>query len=142
MFDGTLATDEAKWDSFSNQVKSQFGGNVDGLALQGIDLAFLRNLPEIPNMNLMRFHVNLMTKGNHHDCGIFTMLHMECYNAGAVANWDCGLYAEIGYCLICEEMPFLNFATKYVTSEINVHAQKFNLAKEFDKLKSLMKRCR
>ncbi|GKA94579.1 hypothetical protein Tco_0816617, partial [Tanacetum coccineum] len=38
MFDGTFATDEAKWDSFSNQVKSQFGGNVDGLALQGIDL--------------------------------------------------------------------------------------------------------
>ncbi|GJX80222.1 hypothetical protein Tco_0328371 [Tanacetum coccineum] len=40
MFDGTLATDEAKWDSFSNQVKSQFGGNVDGLALQGIDLPY------------------------------------------------------------------------------------------------------
>ncbi|GJT56812.1 hypothetical protein Tco_0991866 [Tanacetum coccineum] len=41
MFDGTLATDDAKWDSFSNQVKAQFSGNVDGLALQGIDLFLL-----------------------------------------------------------------------------------------------------
>ncbi|GJT78222.1 hypothetical protein Tco_1044947 [Tanacetum coccineum] len=48
MFDGTLATDEAKWDSFSNQVKSQFGGNVDGLALQGIDLPYWKNVNDYP----------------------------------------------------------------------------------------------
>ncbi|GKC50345.1 hypothetical protein Tco_1073090 [Tanacetum coccineum] len=31
------------------------------------------------------------TKGNFHDFGILTMLHMESYNGGTVANWDCGL---------------------------------------------------
>ncbi|GJR89288.1 ulp1 protease family, C-terminal catalytic domain-containing protein [Tanacetum coccineum] len=48
MFDGTLATDDAKWDSFSNQVKAQFSGNDDGLTLQGIDLKklFTRHLKE------------------------------------------------------------------------------------------------
>nr|GEV98235.1 hypothetical protein [Tanacetum cinerariifolium] len=46
MFDGTLATFDAKWESFSNQVNAQFKGNKDGLALGGIDLKklFARHL--------------------------------------------------------------------------------------------------
>ncbi|GJX80220.1 hypothetical protein Tco_0328369 [Tanacetum coccineum] len=35
MFDGTLATDEAKWDSFSNQVRVQFGGRNVVVGLTG-----------------------------------------------------------------------------------------------------------
>nr|GEW91251.1 hypothetical protein [Tanacetum cinerariifolium] len=38
MFDGTLASFDAKWESFSNQVNAQCKGNKDGLALGGIDL--------------------------------------------------------------------------------------------------------
>ncbi|GKE70586.1 hypothetical protein Tco_1528658, partial [Tanacetum coccineum] len=38
MFDGTLPSDDDKWESFSNQVKAQFKGNKGGLALQGVDL--------------------------------------------------------------------------------------------------------
>nr|GFD02689.1 hypothetical protein [Tanacetum cinerariifolium] len=38
MFDGTLATFDAKWESFSNQVIAQFKGNKVGLDLGGIDL--------------------------------------------------------------------------------------------------------
>ncbi|GJU08173.1 ulp1 protease family, C-terminal catalytic domain-containing protein [Tanacetum coccineum] len=38
MFDGTLASFDAKWESFSNQVNAQFKGNKGGLALGGIDL--------------------------------------------------------------------------------------------------------
>nr|GEV85559.1 ulp1 protease family, C-terminal catalytic domain-containing protein [Tanacetum cinerariifolium] len=38
MFDGTLVYDDAKWESFSNQVKAQFSGYEGGLALEGIDL--------------------------------------------------------------------------------------------------------
>ncbi|GJU80508.1 hypothetical protein Tco_1282873 [Tanacetum coccineum] len=48
MFDGTLATFDAKWESFSNQVNAQFKGNKGGLALEGIDLKklFARHLKE------------------------------------------------------------------------------------------------
>nr|GEX94338.1 hypothetical protein [Tanacetum cinerariifolium] len=38
MFDGTLASFDAKWKSFSNQVNAQFKDNKAGLALGGIDL--------------------------------------------------------------------------------------------------------
>ncbi|GJZ00557.1 hypothetical protein Tco_0517986, partial [Tanacetum coccineum] len=38
MFDGTLTSDNNKWERFSNQVKAQFKGNEGGLALEGIDL--------------------------------------------------------------------------------------------------------
>ncbi|GJU65133.1 ulp1 protease family, C-terminal catalytic domain-containing protein [Tanacetum coccineum] len=40
MFDGTYATDEERWENFSAQVSAQFKDNVNGLALNGIDLAF------------------------------------------------------------------------------------------------------
>ncbi|GKD33786.1 ulp1 protease family, C-terminal catalytic domain-containing protein [Tanacetum coccineum] len=40
MFDGTLASFDAKWESFSNQVNAQFKGNKGGLALGGVDLVF------------------------------------------------------------------------------------------------------
>ncbi|GKB08466.1 ulp1 protease family, C-terminal catalytic domain-containing protein [Tanacetum coccineum] len=147
MFDGTLATDDAKWDSFSNQVKAQFSGNDDRLALQGIDLKklFTRHLKEyghdrhtkiaklIPKIPKLKWR----TKGNYQDCGIFTMLHMESYNAGAVANWDCGLVAEYGLQLDMLRRLRFKFATKILLHEINVHAQKMlDLAKEFDKLES------
>ncbi|GKC57059.1 hypothetical protein Tco_1084657 [Tanacetum coccineum] len=38
MFDGTYATDEERWENFSAQVSAQFKDNVNGLALNGIDL--------------------------------------------------------------------------------------------------------
>ncbi|GJS20210.1 hypothetical protein Tco_0448842 [Tanacetum coccineum] len=38
MFYVTLASDDDKWEIFSNQVKAQFKGNEGGLALKGIDL--------------------------------------------------------------------------------------------------------
>nr|GEY02125.1 ulp1 protease family, C-terminal catalytic domain-containing protein [Tanacetum cinerariifolium] len=40
MFDGTLASFDAKWKSFSNKVNAQFKGNKGGLAFGGIDLMF------------------------------------------------------------------------------------------------------
>nr|GEW60779.1 hypothetical protein [Tanacetum cinerariifolium] len=43
MFDGTSATFDAKWKSFSNQVNAQFKGNKGGLALEGIDLSYQNN---------------------------------------------------------------------------------------------------
>ncbi|GKA01167.1 hypothetical protein Tco_0673832 [Tanacetum coccineum] len=44
MFDGTLASFDAKWESFSNQVNAQFKGNKGGLALGGIDLIHSESL--------------------------------------------------------------------------------------------------
>ncbi|GJT21729.1 nucleotide-binding alpha-beta plait domain-containing protein [Tanacetum coccineum] len=87
-------------------------------------------IPKIPKLKWR-------TKGNYQDCGIFTMLHMESYNAGAVANWDCGLVAESGLQLDMLRRLRFKFATKILLHEINVHAQKMlDLAKEFDKLES------
>ncbi|GJU33194.1 hypothetical protein Tco_1176783, partial [Tanacetum coccineum] len=34
------------------------------------------------------------TKGNFRDCRLITMLHMESFNGGTSANWDCGLVVE------------------------------------------------
>ncbi|GKE00127.1 ulp1 protease family, C-terminal catalytic domain-containing protein, partial [Tanacetum coccineum] len=101
MFDGTLTSHNDKWESFSNQVKAHFKGNEGGLALEGIDLKkmFARNL-KLYGHNRHALVARLKhkipklkwsTKGNFHDCGIFTMLHMESYNGGTAANWDCGL---------------------------------------------------
>ncbi|GJR73605.1 ulp1 protease family, C-terminal catalytic domain-containing protein [Tanacetum coccineum] len=164
MFDGTLASFDAKWESFSNQVNAQFKGNKGGLALGGIDLVFfpicksehfyvvvfsltkttamtiLDNSPgtydskykEVCDLLKKLFARHLKqyghirhtqvarvkqtipklkwkTKENFHDCGIFTMLHMETFDGGPASNLDCGL-------------------------PINVHAGKMlELAKEFDK---------
>ncbi|GKC67246.1 hypothetical protein Tco_1099844, partial [Tanacetum coccineum] len=53
------------------------------------------------------------TSGNFHDCGVFTMLHMESFNGETAAKWDCGIF-------------------------INVHSKKIlELANEFDKVDSL-----
>ncbi|GKG01663.1 hypothetical protein Tco_0306368 [Tanacetum coccineum] len=85
-------------------------------------------IPKIPKLKWR-------TKGNYQDCGIFTMLHMESYNARPVANWDCGLVAESGLQLDMPRRLRFKFATKILLHEINVHAQKMlDLAKEFDKL--------
>nr|GEX32999.1 hypothetical protein [Tanacetum cinerariifolium] len=73
MFDRTLASFDAKCESFSNQVNAQFKGNKDGLALGGIELK---------------------SKGNFHDYGIFTMLHMETFDGGPTSNLDCRLPVE------------------------------------------------
>ncbi|GJT00275.1 hypothetical protein Tco_0821444, partial [Tanacetum coccineum] len=80
------------------------------------------------------------TKGNFHDCGIFTLLHMESFNGGTAANWDCGLVveSELQYDML-RRLRF-KFATKILLHEINVHAEKMlKLAKEFDKVDSLEK---
>ncbi|GKD59114.1 ulp1 protease family, C-terminal catalytic domain-containing protein [Tanacetum coccineum] len=38
--------------------------------------------------------LNWKTKENFHDCGIFTMLHMETFDGGPASNLDCGLPVE------------------------------------------------
>nr|GEW10729.1 hypothetical protein [Tanacetum cinerariifolium] len=104
MFDETLATDNAKWESFSNQVKAQFSDNEGALAPEGIDLKklFLRHLKLydhnrhakvaklIPKVPKMKWRI----EGNFQDCGIFTMLYMDSFKGGAVANWVCRLVGK------------------------------------------------
>ncbi|GKE01239.1 hypothetical protein Tco_1389222 [Tanacetum coccineum] len=75
------------------------------------------------------------TKGNFHDCGIFTMLHMESYNGGTAANWDCGLLVESQLQSDMLRRLRFKFATKILLHEVNVHAKKMlDLATEFDKV--------
>ncbi|GKD85672.1 hypothetical protein Tco_1356826, partial [Tanacetum coccineum] len=58
------------------------------------------------------------TSGNFHDCGVFTMLHMESFNGETAAKWDCGLSMESG--LQCDMLRRLRFkfATKILLHEI------------------------
>ncbi|GKB17252.1 ulp1 protease family, C-terminal catalytic domain-containing protein [Tanacetum coccineum] len=124
MFDETYATDEERWKNFLAQVSAQFKDNVNGLALNGIDLAKILKM-------------KWKTKINFRDCGIFTMLHMESYSGQTASTWDCGLVSESK--LQCDMLRRLRFkfSTKILLHEINVHAPKMlELAKEFDKLDS------
>nr|GEY59066.1 hypothetical protein [Tanacetum cinerariifolium] len=89
MFNGTLASFDAKWESFSNQVNAQFKGNKGGLALGGIDL-----YTQVAKVKHTIPKLKWKTKENFHDCGIFTMLHMETFDGGPASNLDCGLLVE------------------------------------------------
>ncbi|GJX03807.1 uncharacterized mitochondrial protein-like protein [Tanacetum coccineum] len=74
------------------------------------------------------------TKENFHDCGIFTMLHMETFDGGPASNLDCGLPVESQLQRDMLRRLRFKFATKILLHEINVHAGKMlELAKEFDK---------
>ncbi|GJR74562.1 hypothetical protein Tco_0086927 [Tanacetum coccineum] len=150
MFGGTLDSDDAKWESFSNQVKAQFEGNDGGLTLEGIDLKklFARHLKlyghirhsKIAKVKQAIPKLKWKTKANFHDCGIFTMLHMETFNDGPATNWDCGLPVESQLQRDMLRRLRFKFATKILLHEINVHAEKMlELAKEFDKRDSVEK---
>ncbi|GJW09171.1 hypothetical protein Tco_1571594 [Tanacetum coccineum] len=73
-------------------------------------------------------------KENFHDCGIFTMLHMETFDGGPASNLDCGLLVESQLQRDMLRRLRFKFSTKILLHEINVHAGKMlELAKEFDK---------
>nr|GFB54069.1 hypothetical protein [Tanacetum cinerariifolium] len=74
------------------------------------------------------------TKENFHDCGIFTMLHMETFDGGPTSNLDCGLPVESRLQRDMLRRLRFKFATKILLHAINVRAEKMlELAKEFDK---------
>nr|GEV10611.1 hypothetical protein [Tanacetum cinerariifolium] len=74
------------------------------------------------------------TKENFHDCGVFTMLHMETFNGEPASNLDCGLLVESQLQRDMLSRLRFKFATKILLHEINVHAGKMlELAKEFNK---------
>nr|GEV74119.1 hypothetical protein [Tanacetum cinerariifolium] len=75
------------------------------------------------------------TKGNFHDCGIFSMLYMKSYNGGTAPNWHCRLLVKSQLqCDMLRRLQF-KFATNILLHEVNVHAKKMlDLATEFDKV--------
>ncbi|GJS40898.1 vacuolar-sorting receptor 1-like protein [Tanacetum coccineum] len=74
------------------------------------------------------------TKENFHDCGIFTLLHMETFDGGPASNLDCWLPVESQLQRDILRRLRFKFAMKILLHEINVHAGKMlELAKEFDK---------
>nr|GEV04588.1 hypothetical protein [Tanacetum cinerariifolium] len=115
MFDGTLASFDAKWESFSNQVSAQFKGNKGGLALGGIDLKklFARHLKQYGHIRHTQVakvkhtvpKLKWKTKENFHDCGIFTMLHMKTFDENFLSGvekcktkenfHDCGIFTML-----------------------------------------------
>nr|GEW07260.1 hypothetical protein [Tanacetum cinerariifolium] len=74
------------------------------------------------------------TKENFHDCGIFTMVHIETFDGEPVSNLDCGLPVESQLQRDMLRRLRFKFATKILLHEINVHVGKMpKLSKEFDK---------
>nr|GEY41366.1 hypothetical protein [Tanacetum cinerariifolium] len=144
MFDGTLASFDAKWERFSNQVNAQFKVNKGGLGLEGIDLKklFARHLKRYGHIRHTQVakvkhtipKLKWKTKENFHDCEIFTMLNMETFDGGPASNLDYGLPVESQLQRDMLRRLRFKFATKILLHEINVHAGKMlELAKEFDK---------
>ncbi|GJX02312.1 hypothetical protein Tco_0186225 [Tanacetum coccineum] len=136
---------ESKCESFSNQVKAQFKGNKGDLALKGIDLKkfFAHHLElyghnrhaRVGRLKPIILKLKWKTKGNFHDCGIFTLLHMESFNGGTAANWNCGLVVESRLQSDMLRRLRFKFTTKILLHEINLHAKNIlELAKEFDKV--------
>lgn len=78
--------------------------------------------------------IKWMSQNNYHDCGVFTMLHMESYVGEAMTKWNCGL--DIEGCV--QQRQFLRLRIKYLTRillhKCNVHLEKMNyMALEFEK---------
>nr|GEW09867.1 hypothetical protein [Tanacetum cinerariifolium] len=134
MFNGTLASFDAKWESFSNQVNVQFKGNKGGLALGGIDLYGHIRHTQVAKVKHTILKLKWKTKENFHDCGIFTMLHMKTFDGGPASNLNFGLPMESQLQRDMLRRLRFKFATKILLHEINVHAGKMlELEKEFDK---------
>nr|GEX73167.1 hypothetical protein [Tanacetum cinerariifolium] len=74
--------------------ESHFKGNKGGLALGGIDLYGHIRHTQVAKVKHTIPKLKWKTKENFHDCGIFTMLHMETFDGGPASNLDCGLLVE------------------------------------------------
>nr|GEU40472.1 zinc finger, CCHC-type [Tanacetum cinerariifolium] len=122
MFDGTLSFDEDKWESFSAQDSAQFKDNVDGLALNGINLKklFVRHLklygPKIHSkIGRLKERIPKLkwrTKENFRDCGIFTMLHMESYIGQTATTYFATRAKEFDKVDACEKLSIVVEAVK------------------------------
>ncbi|PWA92273.1 hypothetical protein CTI12_AA081260 [Artemisia annua] len=145
MFNGTLKTEDAKFEEFEKEISAQFKNDVGGLALDGVELKtlFARHLKlyghnkhaSIRKVKPRITNLKWKTKNNSIDCGVFTMLHMDNYTGEAPGKWDCGLVAESKE--QSNQLRVLRFklATKILLNEVNVHAARmYELALEFDKL--------
>nr|GEZ25955.1 hypothetical protein [Tanacetum cinerariifolium] len=127
MFDGTLNSDDAKWKSFSNQVKAQFQGNDGGLTLEGFDLAFFQFA--IPSIFMWLYSVlpktTAMTILDNSPASYDSKYKQVCDLLKKLFARHLKLYGHIRHSKIA----------KILFHEINVHAKKIlELAKEFDKI--------
>ncbi|PWA81463.1 F-box associated domain, type 1 [Artemisia annua] len=104
MFDGTLKTEDAKFEEFEKEISAQFKDDVGGLALDGVELktlfaCHLKLYGHNKHANIRKVKPRIAnlkwnTKNNSIDCGVFTMLHTDNYTGEAPGKWDCGLVAE------------------------------------------------
>nr|GEY49802.1 hypothetical protein [Tanacetum cinerariifolium]GEY66206.1 hypothetical protein [Tanacetum cinerariifolium] len=134
MFDGTLASFDAKRESFSNKVNAQFKGNKGSLAVGGIDLYGHIRHTQVAKVKHTILKMKWKTKENFYDCGIFTMLLMETFDGGPASNLDYGLPVESQLQRDMLRRLRFKFDLKILLHEINVHAGKMlALEKEFDK---------
>ncbi|GJY64024.1 ulp1 protease family, C-terminal catalytic domain-containing protein [Tanacetum coccineum] len=154
MFDGTLASFDAKWESFSNQVNAQFKGNKGGLTLGGMDLSehfyvVVFSLTKTTAMTILDNSPGTYDSKYKEVCDLLKKLfarhlkqcgHIRHTQVARVKQtipklkWktkenfhDCGIFT-------CSIWKLLMFAIKILLHEINVHVGKMlELAKEFDK---------
>ncbi|KAL4567700.1 hypothetical protein LXL04_023292 [Taraxacum kok-saghyz] len=72
-----------------------------------------KGVPEelLENVDPQRLKMNWRTRGNHNDCGVFCMRHMETYMGANSGNWSCGLRKESPKQQ--QEIDYLRF--KYLT---------------------------
>ncbi|PWA34558.1 hypothetical protein CTI12_AA617900 [Artemisia annua] len=136
MFDGTLESEDEKFEEFEKEISAQFKDDVGGMALNGIELLYGHNKHVIIRKVKPRIaSLKWKTKNNFIDCGVFTMLHMDNYTGEAPGKWDCDLVSESKEQYDQLRLLRFKFATKILLHEVNVHAGRmYELALEFDKL--------
>ncbi|PWA64591.1 hypothetical protein CTI12_AA343320 [Artemisia annua] len=134
MFNGTLKTEDAKFEEFEKEISAQFK-NDKTLFARHLKLYGHNKHASIRKVKPRIANLKWKTKNNSIDCGVFTMLHMDNYTGEAAGKWDCGLVAESKE--QSNQLRVLRFklATKILLNEVNVHAARmYELALEFDKL--------
>ncbi|KAI3762210.1 hypothetical protein L1987_52635 [Smallanthus sonchifolius] len=80
-----------------------------------------------------KVNIDLATKRNNHDCGVFVMRHMEMFMGTQDRHWDCGFPTDKKNLTRIIAILRKKYACKMVTSEANVHREKvIREAKDLD----------
>ncbi|PWA82400.1 ulp1 protease family, C-terminal catalytic domain-containing protein [Artemisia annua] len=134
MFDGTLESEDEKFEEFEKEILAQFKDDKT-LFARHLKLYGHNKHASIRKVKPRIASLKWKTKNNFIDCGVFTMLYMDNYTGEAPGKWDCGLVAESKEQSDQLRVLRFKFATKILLQKVNVHAGRmYELTLEFDKL--------
>ncbi|GKC63305.1 RNA-directed DNA polymerase, eukaryota, partial [Tanacetum coccineum] len=136
MFDGTLASCDDKGKAFQIKLRLSLKAmKVIWLLKAILEKLFARHLKlyghnrhsKVGKLKQTIPNLKWRTKGDIQDCGVFTMLHMETFNGGTAANWDCGLVVESHIQSDMLRRLRFKFSTKILLHDVTPHKFQVNI---------------